>query len=115
MKDNAHQRRTRTKVINKVDISVTTKFVGKKDDFLSNAMNKSQDICGRRDVIPSIQAEGEADLGIVKAAVAMSAYKSTTLIGEDTDLLVLLLYHAAANDCKDLYFLQGSLLSVRQG
>ena len=34
----------------------------------------------------------------------MSAYKSTTLIGEDTDLLVLLLYHAAANDCKDLYF-----------
>src|SRR6218665_119506 len=33
----------------------------------------------------------------------MSSHKSTTLIGEDTDLLVLLLYHAAS-DCKDLYF-----------
>ena len=32
-KDNAHQRRTRTKVTNKVDISDGTKFVGKKDDF----------------------------------------------------------------------------------
>src|SRR6218665_737893 len=40
---------------------------------------------------------------IVKAAVEMSSHKSTTLIGEDTDLLVLLLYHAAS-DCKDLYF-----------
>nr|CAD7402288.1 unnamed protein product [Timema cristinae] len=29
--------------------------------------------------------------------------RSTTFIGEDTDLLVLLLYHAA-NDCKDHYF-----------
>src|SRR5688572_10313508 len=33
----------------------------------------------------------------------MSSYKSTTLIGEDTDQLVLLL-HQAASDCKDLYF-----------
>ena len=40
----------------------------------------------------------------MKAAIAMSAYKSTTLIGEDTDLLVLLLYHVPANDCKRLYF-----------
>ena len=39
-KDNAHQRRTRTKVTNKVDISDATKFVGKKDDFLSSGMNK---------------------------------------------------------------------------
>ena len=34
----------------------------------------------------------------------MSAYRSTTLIGEDTDLLVLLLYHAPANECKHLCF-----------
>ena len=37
----------------------------------------------------------------------MSEYKSATLIGEDTDLLVLLLYHAPANDCKHLYFRSG--------
>ena len=102
-KDNAHQRRTRTKVTNKVDISDATKFVGKKDDFLSNGSNKHaliQLISGRlrEKGCHTIQAEGDADLDVVKAAVAMSAYKSTTLIGEDTDLLVLLLYHAAAND-----------------
>ena len=38
-KDNAHQRRTRTKVANKVDISDATKFVGKKDDFLPNSQD----------------------------------------------------------------------------
>ena len=108
-KDNAHQRRTRTKLTNKVDISDATTFVGKKDDFLSNGSNKHaliQLISGRlrEKGWHTIQAEGDADLDVVKAAVAMSAYKSTTLIGEDTDLLVLLLYHAAANDCKDLYF-----------
>ena len=36
--------------------------------------------------------------------VAMSACKSTTVSGEDTDLLVLLLYHAATNHCKDISF-----------
>ena len=52
----------------------------------------------------TIQAEEDADFDIVKAAVAMSAHISTTVIGEDTDMLVLLLYHAPANDCRDLYF-----------
>ena len=37
-------------------------------------------------------------------AVTMSSYTSTTLIVEDTDLLVLMLYHAATNDGNDLYF-----------
>lgn len=51
----------------------------------------------------TIQAEGDADLDIVKATVTMSYFKSTTLIGEDTDLLVLLLYYAS-QESKDLYF-----------
>ena len=37
-----------------------------------------------------IQAEGDADVEITKAAVTKSAFKSTTLVGEDTDLLLLL-------------------------
>ena len=43
-------------------------------------------------------------MDIVKAAVSMSGYKSTTLIGEDTDLFVLLLYHATLKDSHELYF-----------
>jgi hypothetical protein len=37
------------------------------------------------------------------AAVTMSSVKSTTLIGEDIDLLVLLLYHGKV-DSREIYF-----------
>ena len=40
-----------------------------------------------------IQAKADADVDIVKAAVTMSLMKSTTPIREDTDHLILLLYH----------------------
>src|SRR5688572_4728875 len=77
-------------------------------DFLANKTNKQAIINFIADRLRQIgchviHAEGDADVHIVKAAVEMSSYKSTTLIGEDTDLLVLLLYHAA-NDSNDLYF-----------
>ena len=36
--------------------------------------------------------------------VAMLACKSTTITGENNGMLVLLLYHAATNDCKDISF-----------
>ena len=44
------------------------------------------------------QAEDDADVSIVLAAVDRSRQCSCTLIGEDTDLLLLLLYYA---DCKN--------------
>ena len=50
-----------------------------------------------------IQAEGDADVDIVKAAVTMCISCSTTLVGEDTDLLILLLYYYNVNN-RDLYF-----------
>lgn len=40
-----------------------------------------------------IQDEGDADVKIAKTVVTMSAFKSTTLAGEDTDLLVFLICH----------------------
>ena len=51
-----------------------------------------------------IHAEGDADVDIAKAAVVASSYSSTTLIGEDTDLLVLSLYYYEEKDSNDLYF-----------
>ena len=50
-----------------------------------------------------IHAEGDEDIDIVKAAITMSSYKSTATTGEDSYLLVLLLY-LGVKDCKDLYF-----------
>ena len=86
-KDNTHQR--------------------KKEDFLSNSQNKqsliqliSNDL--RKSGCHVVESEGDADLEIVQAAIALASLSSTTLIGEDTDLLVLLLYHTHVSD--DLYF-----------
>ena len=50
-----------------------------------------------------INAPGDADVEIEKAAVENSCHHTTTLIGEDTDLLVLLLHYVKL-DNKDLYF-----------
>ena len=52
-----------------------------------------------------IQAEGD-DVKIAKAAIHRStfAYKPTTLIGEDTDLLAFLLNHAQVSNCSALFF-----------
>ena len=106
-KDNAHERR-KNHVSNKVQITDATKFTGKKEDFLSNNENKHAIIKLIGNQMQErgchvIHAEGDADVEIVKAAVAMSSYRSTTVIGEDTDLLVLLLFHSKT-DCMDLYF-----------
>ena len=106
-KDNMHQRQ-KSYVRNKVDISDATKFSRKKEGFLANDINKQAMIklIGSRFQERGccvIHDEADADVDIVKAAVTMLSYKSTTLVGEDTDLLILLLYYAN-DDCKDLYF-----------
>lgn len=50
-----------------------------------------------------LQAKGDADVEIAKVAIAMSASKSTTLIGDGTYLL-LLLYHKVEANYTELYF-----------
>ena len=108
-KDITHQRRRQNRTSNKVNIAEGTKFVGKKEDFLSNVENKqslinliSQRMKDRGCHV--IQSKGDADVEIVKAAVSMSSNKSTSVIGEDTDLLVLLLHHASTSNDNKLYF-----------
>ena len=50
-----------------------------------------------------MHTEGDADLLIVKTAVVAASQGATTFIVEDTDLLVLLCFHADAN-LHHLYF-----------
>ena len=45
-----------------------------------------------------------SEMDIVRTSVSMSSEKTTTLIGEDTDLLVLLLHYASPSDGTKLYF-----------
>ncbi|KAG1682454.1 Organic cation transporter protein [Nymphon striatum] len=50
-----------------------------------------------------MNVEGDADYDIVQAAIALSEYKTATLIREDTDLLIFLLHHMDSHK-KTLYF-----------
>ena len=40
------------------------------------------------------QARGDADVLIVQTTIASAAQRETILVGDDTDLLVLLIHHA---------------------
>ena len=107
IKDNAHQQRRRNKTP-PVEISAETKFEGKSENFLSEPRNKHEFIYHVANELQKlkcnvIQAEGDADVDIVRAAIEKAKTQSTTLIGEDTDLLILLLHYADENS-KDLYF-----------
>jgi len=109
IKDCTHQRRIGKLNRKKVNITEVTKFAGKKEDFLSNKANKQALIQlimerMRQKDCDVNQAAGDADVEIAKAAINMSAFKPTTLIGEDTDLLVLLLFHVDISKCTALYF-----------
>ena len=76
-------------------------FAGKKDEFLSRDRNKqnmidllSERLWGKGCEV--INAPGDAD-------VLSSLTRSTTLIGVDTDLLVMFLHYMQQANC-DLYF-----------
>ncbi|KAG1669956.1 hypothetical protein GQR58_017208 [Nymphon striatum] len=107
VKDSTHQRRQQ-KNHPKVSFTPTTVFTGKKEEFLSQGSNKQGLINMISDRLREkgckvMNAEGDADYDIVQAAIALSEYKTTTLIGEDTDLLILLLHHMDSHK-KTLYF-----------
>ena len=102
IKDCIYQRRSRNLTASKVNITEATKFVGEKENVLSNEANEQTLIQMimermRQSSFDVIQADGYADVEIAKAAINMSAFKPTTLVGEDTDLLVLLLYHVVVS------------------
>ena len=99
IKDPAHKERNK-------DIGVGPDFIVtandrlsvKKNIFLSNTKNKQGIIslmtstlqkCG----IKVIQADEDADLLTVKTAIESASIKNTVLIGEDTDILVLLMHY----------------------
>ena len=81
----------------------------KKKDFLSNQENKQRFINLLAEKLriagcTVFQAPGDADLLIVQTAVQVARTHTTVLVGDDTDLLVLLIYHGQM-DASDLFFI----------
>jgi len=99
-----------TRAVNHPLVSFTaeTEFSGKKKDVLSRDKNKADTIALISTALTKkgchvIQSPGDADVDIVKATVERSRHCTTTLIGEDRDLLILHL-HYARTDNEIIYF-----------
>jgi len=70
----------------------------KKEVFLSNSANKQKFIfmlgeCLMGDGFSVHHANDDADFLIVETAIELAKAETVTVLGEDTDLLVLLLHH----------------------
>jgi len=91
-----------------VSFTAETEFSGKNKDFLSCDENKADTIAFISTALTErgchvIQSPGDADVDIVKITVERSRLCTTTLVGEDTDLLILLL-HYSIRDNEAIYF-----------
>ena len=97
-KNMTHQRRAAGKVGATVTFTENMKVTPKKDNFLANPKNKQRFINMlsrflQEDNCPTYHAEGDADVLIVKTAVE----RNTVLVGDDTDLLVLLCFYTRSD------------------
>ena len=96
-KNMTHQRRAAGKAGATVTFTENMKVTLKKDNFLANPKNKQRFInmlsCFlREDNCPTYHAEGDDDVLIVKTAVESARERNTVLVGDDTDLFVLLCF-----------------------
>ena len=80
-----------------------------KDKFLSNDTNKQNiiNLIGKILQIAGynvVFSQEDADVDIVLAAIKESHYQNVTVVGEDTDLLILLLYYYSKQSDFQLLF-----------
>ena len=104
------QRCASGKVAAPVTFTESMTIMMKKDNFLSNPKNKQSCLLMLHETFQNVgfvalahHVNGEADLLIVKTTVEATQTNTTVLVGDDTDLLVLLCYHASKDVC-DLHF-----------
>ncbi|CAG2194071.1 unnamed protein product [Mytilus edulis] len=115
-KDATHQRRTKGIIGTKVSFTDRTPFKSKKEIFLANIENKQNfiNLLSAKMVEKGIKtkhADADADVLIALTAIESAKTKATVLLGEDTDLLVLLLHHADVTS-NSLIFKSGNVSKV---
>ena len=98
-KDEAHQRRAMPKNFGaEVDFKPEMQLTMKKKAFLANPRNKQKFLYFIGSELEKAGVElyhsaGDADFDIVSTACSMAKRRSVVVVGDDTDLLVLLLHH----------------------
>ena len=103
-----HQRRAGGRTGATVTFDEDMPVTMKKEEFLANNTNKQQFInmlSGhlQKKNCQTFHAPGDADLLIVQKAVESATTTNTVLIGDDTDLLILLIYHTNL-ESHDIFF-----------
>ena len=96
-KDCAHLRRSGGTIGITVHFIPSMALQAKKEEFLSNKHNKQRFIALLSQMLEEAgyeihHARGDADVLIVQTASTPAANQETVLVGDDTDLLVLLIY-----------------------
>ena len=107
-KDNPHKRSVGKATFLRTEFEPDILFQAKKDVFLSNSTNKQLIMNVASNKLQKgrcyvFHSHDDADVGIVRAAVQSSLEFSASIIGGNTDLLLLFLYHADVNS-KLFYF-----------
>lgn len=97
-KDTAHVRRNHGVTSTKVYFTKSTPLATRKEKFLSNPENKQNFIFMLGNELEEkgygvVYADSDADVLIVKSAIDLAITSDVAIIGEDTDILVLLLYY----------------------
>ena len=100
-KDMTHQRRTKGQAGAMVTFTENMHLTTRKYHFLANkprfinmlSMKLVERSC------KTYHASGDADLLIVQKSVESASAVNTVLVGDDTDLLILLIYHASLDSC----------------
>jgi hypothetical protein len=107
-KDGTHQRRIGKRQGRAVNFQPQMSLQLKKEEFLSNDANKQRFLNLLSNSLEAADCEvhhakGDADLLIVQTSIQVAAQRKVILVGDDTDLLVLICYHAK-NLSHDLFW-----------
>ncbi len=119
IKDHEHVRRVH-KACADIQLAESTRASVDQQIFLSNMKNKSQFItllshCLRADGQIVNNSTGDADTMVVASALQFASQgNATTVVADDTDVLILLMYHWKEN-MADVYFLSEARNSQKKG
>ena len=114
-KDITHLRRSKGKLGRPVLFTENTVFNMKKDEFLLNLKNKQcflEMLTAEMNTVGmyAIQSSGDADTLIITTAVDIVNSKPTVVIGEDTDLLILLIHFVNKKKVQNVFSCQTKIL-----
>ena len=107
-----HVKRQKGKSGKLIKFNLKTKLCITKEHFLANEENKKLFLKNlilkfNESGINAVQANGDADVLIAYIALGLSNKTNVVLIGEDTDLLILLLHHFDVKAEFSIFFKSG--------